>query len=112
MAYPEPYYSSGRHREDRRDAKLAYDGQPASLVLATMVHTEGLSYLLRANPAADLDLVRAYEGPPPSATPCRSPRWCWPKDASWPPSTPTGREVTALARRAVRIVDTGGFEDY
>ena len=99
--------------EMRRDAKLAYDGlSPASPYRATMVHTEGLSYLLEGDPGrADPIFVRAYEDAtvgnalPLAAMVLAERCFVASEHADW-------AEVTALARRAVRIVEAGGFEDY
>jgi LuxR family maltose regulon positive regulatory protein len=99
--------------QTRRDAQLAYDGlSPASPYRATMVHTEGLAYLLEGDPdRADPIFVRAYEdaladnAAPLAAMVLAERCFVASEHADW-------AEVTALARRAVRIVDAGGFEDY
>ena len=99
--------------EMRRNAQIAWDGLSlASPYRATMLYTEGISYLLEGDPArAGPILTRAYD----VATEARA----LPLAAlilaeqcnvaadlgNWP-------QAAALARRAVEIVESGHFEDY
>jgi LuxR family maltose regulon positive regulatory protein len=97
----------------RRDAQTALDGlSPASPYRATMLYTEGLSYLLEGEPAkAEPVLARAldvaaHSGSPPLtalilAQQCSAAA----QQRSWP-------EVTSLAQRAATIVQAGHFDDY
>jgi LuxR family maltose regulon positive regulatory protein len=100
-------------REMRRDAQIAWGGlSPASPYRATMLYTEGISYLLEDDPdRADPILARAFDdstsaGALPLAAlilaeqcSVAARRKDWPK-------------VTALAERAVTIVETGHLGDY
>ena len=97
----------------RVDAKLAWDGlSPTSPYRATMLHTEATSYLLEgAYDVADPILARAFDfaigsGSMPVAAMLLAER-CYVAASreDWP-------EVSALSRRAVEIVEDGGFEDY
>ena len=97
----------------RRDSRVALDGlSPASPYRATMLYTEGLSYLLedeplRAEPllARALDYATHLDAPPlitlilaqQCATAAQRDSWS---------------EVTPLAKRAAAIVQTGHFDDY
>ena len=97
----------------RRDARIAFQGlSPASPYRATMLYTQGVSYLLEGSPdRADPLLARAVEiasdaGPSPlgalvlaeqCAVAAERDRWA---------------EVTALAGRAVTIVTDGRLDDY
>jgi LuxR family transcriptional regulator, maltose regulon positive regulatory protein len=97
----------------RRDARTALDGlSPASPYRATMLYTEGLSYLLEGEPArAEPGLARAldvaaHSGSPPLtalilAQQCSAAA----QQRSW-------SEVTSLAQRAAAIVQAGHFDDY
>jgi len=99
--------------EMRRDARIARDGlSPASPYQATMLYAEGLSYLLEDDPAqAEPILARALDasvhaGAPPLTAlilvqQCHlaAQRKCW-------------SEMTALAQRAVAIVQAGHLGDY
>jgi LuxR family maltose regulon positive regulatory protein len=97
----------------RRDAQLAWDGlSPASPYRATMLYTEGISYLLDGDPArTDPILTRAYDvatsaGALPLAALILAERCNVAAErGNWP-------QVTALGRRAVTIVEAGHFEDY
>jgi LuxR family maltose regulon positive regulatory protein len=99
--------------EMRRDAQIARDGlSPASPYRATMLYTEAISYLLEGDPArADPILTRAYDvatsaGALPLAALILAEQCNVAADGgNWP-------HVTALARRAVAIVEAGHFEDY
>ena len=99
--------------EMRRDAQIAWEGlSPASPYRATMLHTEGISYLVqgdhdRADPilAHAFDVATGANALPLAAlilaerciVAAHRDRWT---------------EVAALARRAVAIVEAGRFEDY
>ena len=99
--------------EMRRDARAARDGlSPASPYRVTMLYTEGISYLLegdltRAAPVlarASADASQAGATPLAAlviAEQCNLAAGC----GNW-------AEVTALARRAVTIVEAGRFGDY
>jgi LuxR family maltose regulon positive regulatory protein len=99
--------------EMRRDAQTAWEGlSPASPYRATMLYTEGISYLLEDDPArADPILARAYDvatsvGALPLAALILAEQCNVAAELDdWP-------QVTALARRAVAIVEAGHFEDY
>ena len=99
--------------EMRRNAQIAWDGlSPASPYRATMLYTEGISYLLEGDPArTDPILTRAYDvatsaGALPFAALILAERCNVAAERGvWP-------QVTALARRAVAIVEAGHFEDY
>src|SRR5262249_22803463 len=96
--------------EMRRDAKIARDGlSPASPYQATMLHAEGLSYLLDDDPAqADPILARALDvsahvgAPPLTALILVQQCNLAAQRQSW-------AEVTSLADRAVAIVQAGHF---
>ena len=99
--------------EMRRDARIGWDGlSPASPYRATMLYTEGISYLLQGDPdRADPILAHAFDtassvGALPLAALILGERCivaAWRDD--WP-------EITSLAQRAVAIVGDGRFEDY
>ena len=97
----------------RRDARTARDGlSPASPYRATMLYTEGLSYLLEDDPArAEPVLARALDvtahigAPPLTALVLVQQCSLAAQRDSWP-------EVTARAQRAVAIVETGHLDDY
>ena len=97
----------------RRDARTALDGlSPASPYRATMLYTEGLSYLLegeqaRAEPvlARALD-VTAHIGAPPLTSLILS------QQCSAAAQRSSWSEVTSLAQRAVAIVQAGHLDDY
>ena len=77
--------------EMRRDAQLAWDGlSPASPYRATMLYTEGISYLLQGDPTG---LTRSWpvrSTTRPAPAPCPWPPSSWPSSATWPPSAATG----------------------
>ena len=113
LAYLRACWCRNGVAEMRRDAQIALDGlSPASPYRATMLYTEGLSYLLeddpdRAHPilARALD-VSVHVGSPPLtglilAQQCSVAA----RRNSW-------SEVTSLAERAVGIVQAGRFDDY
>ena len=99
--------------EMRRDAQIAWEGlSPASPYRATMLHTEGISYLVQGDhERADPILVHAFDvATGANALPlaalilaercivaAQRDRWT---------------EVTTLAQRAVALVEAGRFEDY
>jgi len=99
--------------EMRRDSQIALDGlSPASPYRATMLYTEGLSYLLDGEPARAepilaraLDVAMHIDSPPLItlilAQQCGSAAL----RNSW-------SEVTSLAQRAAAIVQSGRFDDY
>jgi LuxR family transcriptional regulator, maltose regulon positive regulatory protein len=97
----------------RRDAQVAWEGlSPASPYRATMLYTEGISYLLEGDPAqAEPILAHAVEvaagaGSLPLAALILAEQCGVAADRDdWP-------EVTALARRAVAIVEDGCLGDY
>jgi LuxR family maltose regulon positive regulatory protein len=99
--------------EMRRDARIAKDGlSPASPYQATMLYAEGLSYLLEDDPAqADPILARALDvsahvgAPPLTALVLVQQCNLAAQRKSW-------SEVTALAERAVAIVQAGNLDDY
>ncbi len=99
--------------EMRRDARIGWEGlSPASPYRATMLHTEGISYLLQGDPdQADPILAHAFDaaassGALPLAALVLAER-CFvaAERDDWP-------EVTSLAQRAVTVVEAGRFEDY
>jgi LuxR family transcriptional regulator, maltose regulon positive regulatory protein len=97
----------------RRDARTALDGlSPASPYRATMLYTEGLSYLLEGEPArAQPVLARALDvashtgSPPLTALILAQQCGAAAQQSSW-------SEVTSLAQRAAAIVQAGHFDDY
>ena len=97
----------------RRDAQIAWDGlSPASPYRATMLYTEGISYLLEGNPArADPILTRAFgdatrAGALPLAALILAERCAVAAERDgWP-------EIIELAQRAVTIVEDGRLDDY
>jgi LuxR family transcriptional regulator, maltose regulon positive regulatory protein len=97
----------------RRDARIAWEGlSPASPYRATMLYTEGVSYLLEGDRLrADPILARAFEvamgaGSLPLAALILAEQCGAAADRDdWP-------EVTALAQRAVAIVEDGCLGDY
>jgi LuxR family maltose regulon positive regulatory protein len=99
--------------EMRRDARIAWDGlSPASPYRATMLYTEGVSYLLEGDPArAGPILTRAFDvatraGALPLAALILA------EQCSVAAERDNWSEVTVLARRAVAIVEAGRFDDY
>ena len=99
--------------EMRRDAQIAWEGlSPASPYRATMLHTEGISYLVqgdhdRADPilAHAFDVATGANALPLAAlilaerciVAAQGDRWT---------------EVATLVQRAVALVEAGRFEDY
>ena len=99
--------------EMRRDARIAWAGlSPASPYRATMLYTEGVSYLLEGDPApAEPILARAldlatHSGSLPLAGVILAEQCGVAAERNdWP-------EVTTLAQRAATIVETGHLGDY
>ncbi|MFZ2043410.1 MAG: LuxR C-terminal-related transcriptional regulator [Trebonia sp.] len=99
--------------EMRRDARIAWEGlSPASPYRATMLYTEGISYLLegdlaRAEPilARALDLATQAGSLPLAGMILAEQCGVAAERDDWP-------EVTTLARRAATVVETGHFGDY
>ena len=99
--------------EMRRDARIAWEGlSPASPYRATMLYTEGISYLLegdlaRAEPilARALDLATQAGSLPLAGMILAEQSGVAAERDDWP-------GVTTLARRAATIVETGHFGDY
>jgi LuxR family maltose regulon positive regulatory protein len=97
----------------RRDARIAWDGlSPASPYRATMLYTEGVSYLLEGDPArAEPILTRAFDvatraGALPLAALILGEQCSVAAERdNWP-------GVAVLAQRAVTIVEAGRFDDY
>jgi LuxR family maltose regulon positive regulatory protein len=97
----------------RRDAQIAWDGlSPASPYRATMLYTEGISYLLEGDPARAAPLLaRSFDvatraGASPLAALILAEQCIVAAERdNWP-------EVMALAKRAVTIVEEGCFDDY
>ena len=113
LAYLRAILSRDGVDEMRRDAQIACEGlSPASPYRATMLHTEGISYLVqgdhdRADPilAHAFDVATGANALPLAAlilaerciVAAQRDRWA---------------EVATLAQRAVAIVEAGRFEDY
>ena len=99
--------------EMRSDARIAWAGlSPASPYRATMLYTEGVSYLLEGDPAlAEPILARAldlatHSGSLPLAGVILAEQCGVAAERNdWP-------EVTTLAQRAATIVETGHLGDY
>ena len=97
----------------RRDARLALDGlSPDSPYRAAMLHTVGISYLLQDNvDSADpifahaLDEANLATESPAVAMILTERCFVAAAHDDW-------AEVSALAKRATEIVESGGFEDY
>jgi LuxR family transcriptional regulator, maltose regulon positive regulatory protein len=97
----------------RHDAQAAWDGlSPASPYRATMLYTEGISYLLEDDPArADPILTRAFgvataAGATPLAALILAEQCMVAAERdNWP-------EAAALAQRAVAIVEAERLDDY
>ena len=97
----------------RRDAQAAWDGlSPASPYRATMLYTEGISYLLEDDPArADPILTRAFgvataAGATPLAALILAEQCIVAAERdNWP-------EAATLAQRAVAIVEAERLDDY
>ncbi len=113
LAYLRAILSRDGVDEMRRDARIAWEGlSPASPYRATMLHTEGISYLVqgdhdRADPilAHAFDVATGANALPLAAlilaercvVAAHRDRWT---------------EVATLAQRAVALVEAGRFEDY
>jgi LuxR family transcriptional regulator, maltose regulon positive regulatory protein len=99
--------------EMRRDARIAWEGlSPASPYRATMLYTEGVSYLLEGDPArAEPILARAldlatHSGSLPLAGVILA------EQCGVAAERNDWAEVTTLAQRAATIVEAGHFGDY
>jgi LuxR family maltose regulon positive regulatory protein len=97
----------------RRDARIAWAGlSPASPYRATMLYTEGISYLLESDTARSepmlaraLDLA-THSGSLPLAGLILAEQCCAAAERNdW-------SEITMLAKRAATIVEDGNFGDY
>jgi len=113
LAYLRAILSRDGVGEMRRDARIAWEGlSPASPYRATMLHTEGISYLVqgdhdRADPilAHAFDVATGANALPLAAlilaerciVAAHRDRWT---------------DVATLAQRAVALVEAGRFEDY
>jgi LuxR family transcriptional regulator, maltose regulon positive regulatory protein len=99
--------------EMRRDSRIALDGlSPASPYRATMLYTEGLSYVLEGEPARAepvlaraLDAAAQIDAPPVTSLILAQQCATAAQRRSW-------SEVTSLAQRATAIVQAGHFDDY
>jgi LuxR family maltose regulon positive regulatory protein len=97
----------------RRDAQSAQDGlSPASPYQATMLYTEGISYLLEDDPdraypilARALDVAAHFGAPPLTALILAQQCSAAALRGAW-------AEITPLAERAVAIVQDGHLDDY
>jgi LuxR family transcriptional regulator, maltose regulon positive regulatory protein len=97
----------------RRDSQIALAGlSPASPYRATMLYTEGLSYLLDGEPARAepvlaraLDFAAHIDAPPLTTLILAQQCGTAAERTSW-------SEVTSLAQRAAAIVQAGRFDDY
>jgi LuxR family maltose regulon positive regulatory protein len=99
--------------EMRRDAQIGWRGlSPASPYRATMLHTEGVSYLLEGDPArADPILAHAFDTAAGSdALPLAA--LILAERCIVAAGRDDWAEVTSLAERAVAIVENGRLEDY
>jgi LuxR family maltose regulon positive regulatory protein len=99
--------------EMRRDARIAWEGlSPTSPYRATMLYTEGISYLLEGDPARSeailaraLDLATDSGSLPLAGLILAEQCGVAAERNDWP-------EVTTLAQRAASIVEDGRFGDY
>ena len=99
--------------EMRRDARIAWEGlSPGSPYRATMLYTEGISYLLEGNPARSepilaraLDLATHSGALPFAALILAEQCGVAAERDDWP-------EITTLAKKAAAIVEDGRFGDY
>jgi LuxR family maltose regulon positive regulatory protein len=97
----------------RRDSRIALDGlSPASPYRATMLYTEGLSYLLEDQPARAeplfaraLDVAAHIDSPPLTSLILAQQCGAAAERGSW-------SEATSLAQHAAAIVQAGHFDDY
>jgi LuxR family transcriptional regulator, maltose regulon positive regulatory protein len=97
----------------RRDARIAWDGlSPASPYRATMLYTEGFSYLLEDDPArADPILDRALDASAQVGTPPLT-GLILAQQCSMAAQRNSWSQATSLAQRAIAIVQAGHFDDY
>ena len=99
--------------EMRRDARIAWEGlSPGSPYRATMLYTEGISYLLDGDPARSepilaraLDLATHSGALPFAALILAEQCGVAAERDDWP-------EITTLAKKAAAIVEDGRFGDY
>jgi len=113
LAYLRAILSRDGVDEMRRDAQIALEGlSPTSPYRATMLHTEGISYLVQGDPErADPILVHAFDvatgaNALPLAALILAERCIVAAQRDhW-------TEVTTLTQRAVALVEAGRFEDY
>ena len=99
--------------ETRRDARIAWEGlSPASPYRATMLYTEGISYLLEGDPARSepilaraLDLATHSGALPFAALILAEQCGVAAERDDW-------SEITTLAKKAAAIVEDGRFGDY
>ena len=99
--------------EMRRDARIAWEGlSPGSPYRATMLYTEGISYLLEGDPARSepilaraLDLATHSGALPFAALILAEQCGVAAERDDWP-------EITTLAKKAAAIVEDGRFGDY
>ncbi len=113
MAYLRAIVFRSGVSEMRRDARLAYEGlSPSSPYRATMLHTEGLSYLLDGDAsAADAVFARAYDAAIDSnAMPLAA--LVLAERCNVAVETDDWPTAVTLSQRAIDIVVDGGFEDY
>ncbi len=97
----------------RRDARIAWAGlSPASPYRATMLYTEGISYLLEGDTARSepilaraLDLATHFGSLPLAGLILAEQCSAAAERNDWP-------EITTLAKRAAMIVEDGHFGDY
>jgi LuxR family transcriptional regulator, maltose regulon positive regulatory protein len=113
LAYLRAILCRGGMAEMRRDARTAWAGlSPASPYRATMLYTEGISYLLEGDPArAEPILARAldlatHSGSLPLAGLILAEQCAVAAERNdW-------SEITTLAKNAAAIVEDGHFGDY
>ena len=113
LAYMRAIFFRAGVDEMRRDARLAWDElSPASPYRATMLHTEGMSYLLEGDVdradsifAHAVDMATRANAMPLVALVLAERCIVAAERDDWP-------EVETLAERAVGIVESGGLDDY
>jgi len=99
--------------EMRRDAQIAWEGlSPASPYRATMLHTEGISYLVQGDhERADPILVHAFDVAT-GANALHLAALILAERCIVAAQRDRWTEVITLAQRAVALVEAGRFEDY
>ena len=113
LAYMRANLCRGGIAETRRDARIAWEGlSPASPYRATMLYTEGISYLLEGDPARSepilaraLDLATHSGALPFAALILAEQCGVAVERDDWP-------EITTLAKKGAAIVEDGRFGDY